>query len=244
MEDVKEYKKGKTSQPSKRRGGAYQNFRNDEPIHIKYTSIKSRKRCKSVKQWAAAHERRPYFGLTQACRMLREEFRPLYMSELGFCIDLHVGQYLLALGSNEEELSIGQAVTNIMQTPLSDDGADLLPFLGGLGELKQPRLDNSHVMYGGRRYWDRDTLLAILCCEFQKDTGDLARAETGISNITIVKSLEAERYNQPNEVPMLVMDLAADFFVSQTQQIMEAHMEKLLYRFELEELDTMITQFR
>ncbi|KAI4700305.1 hypothetical protein J4E81_004343 [Alternaria sp. BMP 2799] len=244
MEDVKEYKKGKTSQPSKRRGGEYQNFRNDKPIHIKYTSIKSRKRYKTDKQWATAHDRRPYFGLTQACRTLREEFRPLYMSELGFCIDLHVDKYLATFGANEEEQRIGQSVANIMQAPLSDDGADLLPFLERLGELEQPRLDNSHVMYGGQRHWDRDSLLAILCCEWQKDTGGLAKSRTGISNITIVKSLEAERFNPPNELPMLVIDLDADFFLSQTQQIMEAHMEKLLYYFELEELDTMLTQFR
>ncbi|KAI4696529.1 uncharacterized protein J4E88_000706 [Alternaria novae-zelandiae] len=244
MEDVKENKKGTTTKEPKSRGELYITFDNDAPIHLKYTSIKSRKRCKSVKQWAAAHERRPYFGLTQACRMLREEFRPLYMSELGFCIDLYVGQYLLALGSNEEEQSIGQAVTNIMQTPLSDDGADLLPFLERLGELKQPRLDKFRLMYGGQRYWDRDTLLAVLCCEFQKDAGGLTKAKTGISNITIVKSREAERYSRPNEDLMLVMDLDANFFVSPTQQIIEAHMRKLLYRFELGELDTLVTQFR
>ena len=43
---------------------------------------------------------------------------------------------------------------------------------------------------------------------------------------------------------MLAMYLDADFFVSQTQQIMEAHMEKLLNGFELEKVHMMVTQFR
>lgn len=244
MEDVKEYKKGKTSKAPKREGAGYRNFRNDEPIHIKYTSIKSRKRYKSVKQWTAAHERRPHFGLTQACRMLREEFRPIYMSELGFCIDLHAGQYLAAFGSNEEEQSIGQSVANIMQVPLSDDGADLLPFLERLRELKQPRLDNSRVTYGGQRHWNRDILLAILCCEFQKDTGGLAKAKTGIIKVTVVNSMGAEHYLRSHDIPMLVLDLDAKFFPSQNLHVMEAHMSMLLYRFELQELNGMLTRFR
>ncbi|KAI4651844.1 hypothetical protein J4E93_002040 [Alternaria ventricosa] len=244
MEDVKEYKKGKTSKAPKREGAGYRNFRNDEPIHIKYTSVKSRKRYKTDKQWATAHDRRPYFGLTQACRMLREEFRPLYMSELGFCIDLHVDKYLATFGANEEEQMIGQSVANIVQAPLSDVGTDLLPFLERLRELKQPRVDDYRVTYDGQQHWNRDNLLAILCYEWQQDTGDLTRAKTGITKITFVKSLEAERHKQSNEIPILVVDLDADFFVSQTQRIMKAHMEKLLYCFELEEVDNMVTQFR
>jgi len=244
MEDVKEHKKGTTTKAPKIRGGLYRTFDNDTPIHLKYTSIKSRKRYKSVKQWTAAHERRPYFGLNQACRLLREEFRPIYMSELGFCIDLHAGQYLVAFGSNEEEQTIGQSVANIMQAPLSDDGGDLLPFLERLRELEQPRMDKPRMTINGQRHWNRDTLLAILCCVWEKDTGDLTRAKTGITKITFVKSLEAERHNLSNEVPMLAMYLDADFFVSQTQQIMEAHMEKLLNGFELEKVHMMVTQFR
>jgi len=244
MEDMKEHKKGMTSKAPKRRGDEYRNFRNDEPIHIKYTSIKSRKRFKTVNQWDAAHERRPYFGLTQACRMLRDEFRPIYFRELGFAIDLHLGQYLATFGSNEDEQSSGQSVANIMQAPLADDGADLLPFLEKLRKLKQPRLEKPNMTINGQRHWNRDSLLAILCCEWGKDTGDLARAKTGITKITFVKSLEAERHNRSNEFPMLAMYLDADFFVSQTQQIMEAHMKNLLYWFELEEVDKMVTQFR
>ncbi|KAI4932544.1 hypothetical protein J4E85_002942 [Alternaria conjuncta] len=243
MEDVKEYKKGKTSKAPKRRGGGPSTkFDNDAPIRLKYTSVKSHKRFKTAKQWAAAHERRPYFGLTQACRMLREEFRPLYMSELGFCIDLHVGEYLLALGSNEEEQNIGQSIADIMRAPLSDDGADLLPFLKTLHGLKQPRLDKSCVFSRGRQCWDRDCVFAILCHSWQRDTDGLAEAKTGITKITFVKRPDC--YNLSNGRPMLVLDLDSKFFMSRTRKVMDVHMRTLISRFDLGDLHTMITRFR
>ncbi|KAI4714682.1 hypothetical protein J4E89_000363 [Alternaria sp. Ai002NY15] len=247
MEDVKEHKKGTTSKAPKRRGGLYRTFDNDEPIYLRYTSIKPRKRYKTAKQWAVAHDRRPYFGLTQTCRTLREEFRPLYVSEIGFSIDLgQIGQYLAAFGSNEEEKIIGQSAANISQSPLSEDGADLLPVLERFRELKQPRLIDDHpVIYGGERYWDCDSLFALICFWWHGHTlGISAEAKSGITKITFVKRPDAERDDPPNDRPMLVIDLDANVFVSQTHQTMDAHMRRLISGFGLRQLNNTITQFR
>jgi hypothetical protein len=73
---------------------------------------------------------RPYMGLTQACRLLRQEFRPLYPRIFPVHHGIrYYGEYLLAFGLNETVQAMGKLITTASLDTLPQHyGYDIFAF--------------------------------------------------------------------------------------------------------------------
>lgn len=88
----------------------------------------NRKTIKSgpVYRWNTA---RPYMGLTQACRLLRHEFRPLYMGALRYSTSLDtLAEVIELVGLVDMKRDFGTILDDLDQWPLPARGIDLLRF--------------------------------------------------------------------------------------------------------------------
>lgn len=93
-------------------------------------SIRKR-RITAARPWNSA---RPYIGLTQACRVLRKEFGPMYFENLRYTLDLHdFDRFIDTFELTNFDESIRGVVTALRQERLHKDGIDILPLLRFMG---------------------------------------------------------------------------------------------------------------
>ncbi|KAH6095078.1 hypothetical protein HBI65_117410 [Parastagonospora nodorum] len=89
-------------------------------------SIRKTLKSGPVHRWATA---RLYMGLTQACRLLRHEFRPLYMGALRYSTSLdNLAEVIELVELREMKRDIGTILDDLEQWPLPARGIDLLQF--------------------------------------------------------------------------------------------------------------------
>ncbi|KAH7392134.1 hypothetical protein DE146DRAFT_634310 [Phaeosphaeria sp. MPI-PUGE-AT-0046c] len=73
---------------------------------------------------------RPYMGLAQTCRLLREEFRPVYVGPMRFSTRFNALPYALDLfGSADMKHDLGDIMKDLAQTPLPAAGVDLFELI-------------------------------------------------------------------------------------------------------------------
>ena len=66
-------------------------------------------------------------GLTQACRLLRQEFRPLYMGALRYSASLNtLAEVIELVGLADMKRDFGTMLDDLDQWPLPEQGIDLL----------------------------------------------------------------------------------------------------------------------
>ncbi|OAK99238.1 hypothetical protein IQ06DRAFT_16629 [Phaeosphaeriaceae sp. SRC1lsM3a] len=93
---------------------------------------------------------RPYMGLAQTCRLLREEFRPLYLGSMRFSTRFNALPYALDLfGSPDMKRDLGSIMKDLAQTPLPATGVDLFE----LTEKMRIHQDKWRVLSGGDQRW-------------------------------------------------------------------------------------------
>ena len=234
--DYRKYKRGSTFS---RRFNC--KIPNSPPIHLRHTSIKAAKRYKTAKQWANAHKRRHYFGLTQTCRLLRHEFRPLYLQELSLEVDSRLGQFLSIFGHNEESQVLGHRIIKTMGDPLPHHGVDVLPLLKDIFDLKKSRrLTHDHEP--SRPFDMNDLFLSLAPTEdrliyFKNDF------EIVVTGITIFKDSERPHPGKVNELALRI-DLECERFPQLTQEEKESRMKSLLGHANLDFLDGIYATIR
>lgn len=89
-------------------------------------------------------------GLAQTCRLLREEFRPLYLGSMRFSTRFNALPYALDLfGSPDMKRDLGSIMKDLAQTPLPATGVDLFE----LTEKMRIHQDKWRVLSGGDQRW-------------------------------------------------------------------------------------------
>ena len=226
--NTKEYKRGETRDKHNRPTS------NADPIHLKHTSIKAAKRYKTAKHWVNAHKRRHYFGLTQACRLLRHEFRSLYLAELSFDINSHLGQFTVMFGHNDEIRAMGHHIVSITRDFLPHDGIDILAVLKKMSDLKMPRLLFHYGRYTSREPWNINDLFLTLVSSARflvRPPGE----GFDITSITILKDPNRRGSGQRNQ-PALRINMDIEGFSSCSQEIKESDMKSVMMHAGLDDI--------
>jgi hypothetical protein len=124
------------------------------------TSARAHQR-KSINAFLARETNRPFFGLTQVCRLLRQEFRPMYMQRQEIGMDLlEVVPYLKAFYPEAAEL------LNDLST--SNDRKIDMPFTGNFTIAVGDKLKDVEKSADGVDVWP---LLDIWANSFKIEAG-------------------------------------------------------------------------
>jgi hypothetical protein len=164
-------------------------------------------------------------GLTQACNILRPEFRPLYLRSFKVRVaPPQLDGFLTNLGINDEIRLMGHFITAAKKGPLPDNGLDVLPFLNSLREKDDVKVYlNSHreMDYWG---WGIGTVIDTLSRGYLRRNA----SHTGILHATFIKHKHPS-HNVPNRDVELVLKLDLVFFSLKTGLQKQQEMSSLIY---------------
>jgi hypothetical protein len=160
-------------------------------VNLKHKTIIVSRRYKTEKALNNAHKRRTYMGLTQVCRLLREEFAPLYLRARKSCLlPQSLGQYLTTFAVDGELRILGDALMKSKRCPSVDGGCNLLPVLKLLSQ------ENIRMRFkkASDPWWDwtASTAIAILYRYHESEAPSLS--DIGITHISFAHLPISEVY--------------------------------------------------
>jgi hypothetical protein len=130
----------------------------EEYLRIKHKSIMVTRRYKTGKAWTNAHKQRTYMGLTQACRLLRQESAPLYIrARKVWIFPSSLRPYLTTFAVDDELRELGDALMMTKRPPPVDGGCNLLSML----QLLTNTGIRMRVKKPSDIWWDRSAAMVI-----------------------------------------------------------------------------------
>ncbi|KAI4696530.1 uncharacterized protein J4E88_000707 [Alternaria novae-zelandiae] len=195
--------------------------------------------------WKAAHGQRKYWGLAQACQILRQEFRLLQQRTLPLTISAqHLGQYLYAFGTTENALALGKSLTDIVNQPiLPDVRLDILPVLRKLSKQRKSLPWLTEHLRRGESRWKTSDLLAALFYHWAQPPKGLEVVERDIASVTLTMG-KVHGTHGAHEQPSMIIGLRCACFTDLTSDEKGATMLDFIKATGLEKLRYFITEFR
>ncbi|KAI4932543.1 hypothetical protein J4E85_002941 [Alternaria conjuncta] len=195
--------------------------------------------------WRAAHGQCKYWGLIQACQVLRQEFRPLHQRTLPFTISAqHLSQYLYAFGTTENALALGKSFTDIVNQPLLPDvRLDILPVLRKLSKQRKSLPWLTKHSLGNKSRWKTRNLLTTLFYHWAQPPKGFEVVERDIASVTLTMG-KVHGTHGAHEQPSMIIGLRCACFTDLTSDEKGATMLDFIKATGLEKLHCFITEFR
>ncbi|KAI4665890.1 uncharacterized protein J4E78_003355 [Alternaria triticimaculans] len=195
--------------------------------------------------WRAAHGQCKYWGLIQACQVLRQEFRPLQQRTLPFTIlAQHLSQYLYAFGTTEDALTLGKSLTAIIKQPLLPGvRLDILPLLRKLSKQRKSLPWLTERSLGEESRWKTSNLLTTLFYHWAQPPKGLEVVERDIASVTLTMG-KVHGTHGAHERPSMIIGLRCACFTDLTSDEKGATMLDFIKATGLEKLHYFITEFR
>ncbi|KAI4630708.1 hypothetical protein J4E80_001646 [Alternaria sp. BMP 0032] len=219
------------------------------PIHIDM-QFTINARCPTIeelKSWhvqlderqRAEHGKRKYWGLVQACQLLRQEFRPLQLRTLPFTISAqYLDRYLYDFGTTEDALALGKSLKAIIKRPLIPDvRLDILPLLKKLSKQR-----NSLPWLTGP-YHGNESLLFALVKSWAQPSKGLDILEPTIASVTLTMDNIHGTRDAPDR-PSMIIGLRCARLTGLAPDEKRTIMLGLIKVTGLEKLRHFITEFR